>query len=116
MNTKPMWAILVLVSVSSAWAGDAEKFAMARLRLSTESTVATGCRQLGLVSDDSIKDIRKKIVRAGGDTGVLSFGESKIHAQVFLCAGTPQPATNAHPVGSPPAAGIPPTAPSGASR
>jgi uncharacterized protein YcfJ len=91
--------------VSYAWADDAEKIAMARVRLSTEPTMAAGCTRIGFVSDDSIKDLRKKIVRAGGDTGVLSFGADDIYAEVFRCPTIP-----------PPPAGTPPPPPPGPSR
>lgn len=91
--------------VSYAWADDAEKIAMARVRLSTEATMAAGCTRIGFVSDDSIKDLRKKIVRAGGDTGVLSFGTDDIYAEVFRCPSIP-----------PPPSGTPPPPPPGPSR
>src|SRR5229473_4804760 len=89
MNTRTMTGVLLLVSVSYARADDAEKLARTRVRLSTEATVAAGCIRLGMVTDDSIKDLRRKIVKAGGDTGILSFGmDDTIYAQVFQCPST----------------------------
>jgi uncharacterized protein YcfJ len=102
------------VPVSYAWADDAEKIALARVRLTTEAALTTGCTRLGLVSDDSIKDLRRKIVRAGGTAGVLSFGVddlSTIHAEVFRCPPTDAPLSI-----PPPPAGTPPPAPPGPSR
>ena len=61
---------------------------MARVRLSTESYVAKGCTRLGSVSDDRVKDLRKKIVRSGGDTGIITFSidhMSMILAEVYRC-------------------------------
>ena len=60
---------------------------MARLRLTTEAqTLPPNCTVVGTVKDDSMEDLRKKIVRAGGDTGLLSFSLddlSVIHAKVY---------------------------------
>jgi len=103
-----------LVRVSDAWADHAEEVALARVRLTTEPVLATGCTRLGLVSDDSVKDLRRKIVRAGGNTGVLSFAVddlSTIHAEVFRC-----PSTAARLGIPPPPAGMPPPPPPGPSR
>src|SRR5262245_40671339 len=98
---------MVLLSASVAGAGDAERIAMSRLRLTTEAAVTRGCALLGSVKDDSLKDLRRKIVREGGDTGLLSFAPedlSTVHAQVFRCAraGTTPPHLPPPPPGSPP--------------
>jgi hypothetical protein len=83
--------------------------------------VATGCTRLGLVSDDSVKDLRKKIVRAGGNTAILSFGivdMSTIYAEVFRCTASPaapRPSTVPADI-PPPPAGVPPPPPPGPSR
>lgn len=121
MNRRVLWLGVALLSASSAWANDVERIAMAQVRLSTEAAVAAGCSRLGRVSDDSIKDVRKKIVRAGGNTGVLSFGIddlSKIYAEVYRCPATasPAPAVNVPANIPPPPAGMPPPPPPGLSR
>jgi len=57
---------------------------MAHLRLTTEPGLTAGCARVGAVSDDSIKDLRRKIVKAGGNAAVLSFeieDMSTIHAE-----------------------------------
>jgi hypothetical protein len=103
-----------LVPLSYAWAEQAENVALARVRLTTEPALTTGCTRLGLVSDDSVKDLRRKIVKAGGNTGVLAFGVddlSTIHAEVFRC-----PSTDARLSIPPPPAGTPPPPPPGPSR
>ena len=82
---------VLLVSVSSAWAQDAERSSMAHLRLTTEPGLTAGCVRVGAVSDDSIKDLRRKIVKAGGNAAVLSFeieDMSIIHAEVYRCPAT----------------------------
>ena len=103
-----------LVPVSRAWQEEAEKVILSRVRLTTERPTATGCTRLGVVSDESLKDLRRKIVKAGGDTGVLGFADddlSKADAEVFRCA-----AANAQ-IGIPvPPAGSPPAPPPGALR
>jgi hypothetical protein len=98
-----------------------ETLAMARVRLSTEPGVAAGCTRLGLVSDDSVKDLRRKIVRAGGNTAVVSFGivdMSQIHADVFRCnPSAATPSSGGLPAGiPPPPPGPPPPPPPGPSR
>jgi hypothetical protein len=110
--------VMLLVSVSVAWAQDPERLAMARVRLSTEAAIAKDCPHVGRVSDDSVKDLRRKILRAGGNTGVLSFGGiddmSTIYADVFRCgakAAAPLPPN----VPLPPP-GPPPPGPPGVSR
>jgi hypothetical protein len=80
--------VVFLLLASAAWADDAETLAMAGVRLTTEPVAAAGCTPLGRVHDDSVKDLRRKILRAGGNTGVLSFPPedlSRIYADVFRC-------------------------------
>ena len=101
---------LLLASSSSAAADDAEHLAMARVRLTTEPSVARGCTRVGQVSDDSVKDLRRTIVRAGGDVGVLSVSTENMEivlAQVYRC---PAPASAA-PRTAPPTAAPPPPPP-----
>jgi len=102
--------LVVAASVSSAWAQDAEDFAMSQLRLSTDPSIAGGCARMARVTDDSLKDLRRKVVRAGGNTAVLSFtGDnlSMIIADVYRC----QPAARRPPNVPPPPAGAPPPPP-----
>ena len=107
--------LLVILSVSSASAQDPEKIAMAQVRLTTEARLVTGCARLGSARDDSVKDLRRKIVRAGGNTGVLSFRAddlSTIYAEVFRCPPARTPAPNI----PPPPPGPPPPPPPGPLR
>lgn len=108
--------VLWLLQAVPAAADDAERQAMVRVRLTTEATVLAGCTRLGPARDDSVKDLRRKIVRAGGDAALLTFGVDDldmIHAEVFRCAG----AQVAPPAGIPaPPAGAPPPPPPGATR
>jgi hypothetical protein len=102
--------LAVAASVSSAWAQDAEHFAMSQLRLSTDPSIAGGCARMARVTDDSLKDLRRKVVRAGGNTAVLSFtGDnlSMIIADVYRC----QPAARRPPNVPPPPVGSPPPPP-----
>jgi|KBSSwiStaDraftv2_1062776.scaffolds.fasta_scaffold146544_2 hypothetical protein len=111
MNIRFAWTLgLVLMAAVPAAAQDGERIAMARLRLTTDPALTRGCARLGAVSDDSVKDLRRKIVRAGGDTALLTFGiedMSMVYAQVFRCPPAP-PAPPPPPPGTPPA---PPPAP-----
>jgi ssRNA-specific RNase YbeY (16S rRNA maturation enzyme) len=92
-------ALLMVVATLPAGAQD-ERADIARVRLTTDPSVPVGCTRIGLVRDDSIKDLRRKVVKAGGDTALLSFPVDdleKIDAQVFRCPRIPPP-----PPGMPP--------------
>ena len=110
MKTTIIWTgALLLASVSPAMADDGEHLAMARVRLSTEPVVAKGCTRVGAVSDDKVKDLRKKIVREGGDTAILTFSTdnmSTILAEVYKCpprtTAAPAPKTTPAPPASAP--------------
>jgi len=102
-----------LVPISREWQEEAEKVALSRVRLTTERALPAECTRLGVVSDESLKDLRRKILKAGGDTGVLAFevdDPSKADAEVFRCA--PANAQLGIPV---PPSGTPPPPPPGAS-
>jgi hypothetical protein len=112
------WAILLLAAapLSSAAAQDGERHAMSRLRLTTETSRTRGCTLIGAVGDTSIKDLRRKVLKLGGDTALLSFGIedlSRIYAQVFRCPSTPPPAAPpaGHEPPPPPPPGTPPPPP-----
>ena len=88
---------------------------MARLRLTTDPAQTRGCTRMGAVNDDSVKDLRRKIVRAGGNTALVIVGVedmSRIYAEVFRCP-TPEapPSAGVSPPPPPPPAGVPPPPP-----
>lgn len=88
---------------------------MGLVKLTTEPGLAAACTRLGSVSDDSLKDLRRKIVRSGGNMGVLSFRTddlSMVQADVFRCAS----ATIAPSDIPPPPPGPPPPPPPGPSH
>jgi hypothetical protein len=88
MKRAAVLATLVIVTSTSAASAQDERAALARVRLTTDPKVPVGCTRIGLVRDDSIKDLRRKVVKAGGDTALLSFPAedmSMIDAQVFRC-------------------------------
>lgn len=92
------------------WAEVAEKGAMAQVRLTTEAALLSGCTRIGVVRDDSVKDLRRKIVRAGGNAAVLEFGVddlSTVQAEVYRCTTTAKAPPNI----PPPPAGPPPPPP-----
>jgi hypothetical protein len=85
---------LVLLTVSLAAAQDNVRFLMARVRFTTDSLLPAGCIFIATVIDDSVKDLRRKIVIQGGNTAVVSFPPEdidRIHAQAYRC---PPPAPN----------------------
>ena len=99
-----------------AAAQDAEKIAMARVRLTTEPGLTQGCSRIGPVRDDSVKDLRRKIVKMGGNTAVMAFGGTEdlsvIYAEVFRCGDPPAAAPGTAPARIPlPPAGPPPPPP-----
>ncbi|HEX4995342.1 MAG TPA: hypothetical protein VFX87_10250 [Methylomirabilota bacterium] len=99
-----------------AAAQDAEKIAMARVRLTTEPGLTQGCTRIGPARDDSIKDLRRKIVKMGGNTALMAFGGtedlSMVYAEVFRCGDPPAAAPGTAPARVPlPPAGPPPPPP-----
>ena len=104
--------LLMAAGFSPAGAEDVEHFAMSHVRLSTDSRIASGCARVSRVTDDSLRDLRRKVVRAGGNTAVLSFSTDDlgmILADVYRC--TP-PSASRPPSVPPPPAGAPPPPPS----
>jgi hypothetical protein len=100
--TRTMWGLTVpafmLMSGGPAWGNPAEKAALIRVLLTTEARLVAGCDRVGLVSDDAVEDLRKKIVRSGGDTGLLSFDTDdldKIYAEIYRCQKPAAPAPTA---------------------
>jgi hypothetical protein len=112
--------LLVLVAVPASADDEIEHAALARVRLTTEAALTSGCARIGAVKDDSVKDLKRKILRAGGNTGLLSFGvqdPETIYAEVFRCPGPaaappriPPPPPGSPPPG-PPSSGPPPPGP-----
>jgi hypothetical protein len=105
-------ALLVAVSCVPAGAEDIEHFAMSHVRLSTDPGIAAGCARVARIQDDSLRDLRRKVVRAGGNTAVLSFSTDDLEvllADVYRC--TPPPAARRPPNVPPPPAGAPPPPP-----
>ena len=107
--------LLVAACVARAGAEDLEHFAMSHVRMSTDPSIASGCARVSRVTDDSLRDLRRKVVRSGGNTAVLSFSTDDlgmILADVYRC--TP-PAARRPPNVPPPPAGAPPPPPPSAS-
>ena len=105
---------LVLLTASVASAQDATRMAMARVRLTTDPKLPIGCTTLGTVDDTSVKDLRRKVVRLGGDTALLSFPPNdleRMNAVVFRCPASSLAPAAARPP-APPAG--PPPPPNGA--
>ncbi len=71
----------------------AEKVAMFAVRLTTEPQVLTACQRTGRVSDGNMEDLRKKIVRSGGNAGLLSWDSDdleRVYADVYRCEVVPK--------------------------
>ena len=105
--------LTTLLLVGAAWTVEAQddRAVLAKIRLTTDPRVPIGCTRIGLVRDDSIKDLRRKIVKAGGDTALLSFPADdleRIDAQVFRCP----PHATSSPIPPPPPGPPPPPPPS----
>ena len=112
MKTRIFCLIVLLASVTPAWVAsvspataDDELNAMASVRLTTEPALAAGCTRVGAMSDDNVKDLRRKIVRGGGNTAVISFNSTEMSmllAEVFRCSTTPNGPSIPHPPAGPP--------------
>ena len=94
MSTRAMTFLLVVAFAGPAFGqGVSEKVAMFAVRLTTEAPVLSSCERTGRVSDSSMEDLRKKIVRAGGNAGLLVFASDdldEVHAEVYRCAEVPK--------------------------
>jgi hypothetical protein len=98
---------------------EAERRAMAQVRLTSEAALLSGCTRLGAVKDNDVEDLRRKVVRAGGNAAALSFGVDDletISADVYRCTTTAKaPPASSAPAPSktppPPPAGTPPPPP-----
>jgi hypothetical protein len=98
---------------------EAERQAMAQVRFTSETALLSGCTRLGSVKDNDVKDLRRKIVRAGGNAAALSFGVDDLEtilADVYRCTTTAKaPASSSAPASTrtppPPPAGTPPPPP-----
>lgn len=90
MRTTLLVTALVAALASSAAAQDAERIAMSQIRFTTEPAAAGGCSHVNSAKDNSLRDLRRKIVRAGGNMAVLSFhvdDMSTIYAEIYRCGG-----------------------------
>jgi hypothetical protein len=98
-----------------AGAQDSERIAMARVRLTTEPGLTQGCSRVGTARDSDLKDLRRKIVRMGGNTALMAFGGtedlSMIYAEVFRCVEAPASAPGTTPARIPPPPPGPPPPP-----
>lgn len=114
--------LVAVTAIASGWpaspadAQDREKVAMARVRFTTEPALTQGCTRLGSARDDSVKDLRRKIVKLGGNTGLLTFGGSEdlsvVFAEVFRCMDPPAASPGTAPARVPlPPPGPPPPPP-----
>jgi hypothetical protein len=98
-------ALALVGIVSTAGAQDAVYRTTTRLQLVTDPALTRGCVPLAVASDDSIRELRNKIVGAGGNTALLTLSidePPEIRAQIFRC-----PA----PIMSPPTPGAPQSPP-----
>ena len=105
-------ALVALVAATPAWAQDPERVAMARVALTTDAGLVSGCTLVGRVKDDSVKDLRRKIARLGADTAVVKFGLEDIYADAYRCPTARLPPASAVPAHIPlPPPGAPPPPP-----
>lgn len=93
--------LLIATQAGPAVAQEAEKMAMARVRLTTEPGLTQGCAHVGTTRDNSIRDLRRKIVKMGGNLAVLAFGGSEdlamVFAEVYRCGDPPATAPGTAP-------------------
>ena len=89
MKIPVLLAAAVLVLTVPAAAQKSERVARDRIAFTTDPTLTLGCTLIGRVKDDDVKDLRRKIVRLGGDTAVVAFGDEEIVADVYRCPTAP---------------------------
>jgi len=110
-----MLLLLTVPLAGPAGAQDPGRIAMARVRLTTEPGLTQGCSRVGTARDTDLKDLRRKIVRMGGNTALMAFGGtedlSMIYAEVFRCVEAPATAPGTTPARIPPPPPGPPPPP-----
>jgi hypothetical protein len=105
-----------------SWQDEQEQKAMAAVFLTTEPALVSGCNQIGVAGDDNVKDLRRKIVRGGGNAAVLTFRVDDLKmmaANVYKCptaaakteSAPPPPPARSSDAPPPPPAGTPPPPP-----
>ena len=117
MTRSVKWGVELGMAIAAAWllviaaaggaAADDERYLMGHVRLTTEPSAARGCARITSAKDDSLRDLRRKIVRAGGNMAVLTFRPedlSTVYADIYRCGGAP---AGSAPLG-PPALTTPP--------
>ena len=110
MKVSAAVAVALIVLAGTAWAQRSERDVLGRVALTTDVSLVQGCTLLGRVQDDEVKDLRRKVVRLGGDTAVVAFGYDDIHADVYRCP-APRPSRPPATDVPPPPAGTPPPPP-----
>ncbi|HEU5303766.1 MAG TPA: hypothetical protein VFU40_03900 [Gemmatimonadales bacterium] len=81
---------VLLASSPSVW-GQAPQYdrqTLLRVLLATDAAQVVACERLGIVRDSSPEDLRKKILRLGGDAGLVTFDSAdpdKMNAEVYRC-------------------------------
>ncbi len=79
---------MVLVTAPAAWGQPFDRQTLLRVLLATDARQVAACQRLGIVSDTSPEDLRKKILRMGGDAGLVAFDladPDKMNAEVYRC-------------------------------
>jgi hypothetical protein len=97
--------VVLLATSPPAWGQAFDKQTLLRVLLATDARQVAACERLGVVSDTSPEDLRKKIIRLGGDAGLVTFDPAdpdRMNAEVYRCqkVATPAPTPRA-PVGGP---------------
>jgi hypothetical protein len=95
-------AAVIVALAQPAWADDPERILLSRIAFTTDAALTKGCTLLGRVKDDEVKDLRRKIVRLGGDTAVVAFGYDEIIADAYRCPTARAPDIPPPPGGTPP--------------
>ncbi|MGH7310510.1 MAG: hypothetical protein ACREK6_17635 [Candidatus Rokuibacteriota bacterium] len=95
--------VIVLATDRAAWGQPVDRQILLRVLLATDARQVAACQRLGIVSDTSPEDLRKKILRAGGNAGFVTFDPTdpdKMNAEVYRC---PPAAAAARSPAAPPA-------------
>jgi hypothetical protein len=95
----------MLATDPAAWGQPIDRQTLLRVLLATDVRQVASCQRLGIVSDTSPEDLRKKILRMGGDAGFVTFDladPDRMNAEVYRCRAVAAPA-------APPVAGVDPT-------
>src|SRR5262245_44525 len=64
--------IAVILTSCASTSKEDEKARASKVRIVTDRAIVNGCQAIGSVTDDDIADLQTKVLRLGGDVGLVT--------------------------------------------